>query len=107
MAAAEEFLRTQNFDLIICTLSFDDSRMFDFLRLAKSRTDWRRIPFICARARANLMRTPIAIEAVEFTSRALGAVAFVDIARHQTDSQRRMRTEIEQILNGKAVKPGK
>jgi hypothetical protein len=44
MAQGEQLLREQAFDLIICTIVFDESKMFDFLRLAKSRLEWQRIP---------------------------------------------------------------
>jgi hypothetical protein len=51
MDEAEQFLDRPTFDLIVCTIAFDDSRMFDFLRLAKSKAKWARIPFVCARVR--------------------------------------------------------
>jgi CheY-like chemotaxis protein len=76
MAQAERLLRKQTFDLIICTILFDDSQMFDFLRLAKSKTEWRRIPFVCARARVETVNSPAALEAVDFTSRTLGPSHF-------------------------------
>jgi hypothetical protein len=34
IARAEQFLHTHEFDLIVCTVLFDDSRMFDLLRMA-------------------------------------------------------------------------
>src|SRR5438094_133241 len=51
MAQAEQFLVERTFDLIICTIVFDESKMFDFLRHAKSRPESQRIPFVCARVR--------------------------------------------------------
>src|SRR5439155_5807876 len=52
MAQAEQLLGERTFDLIICTIVFDESRMFDLLGLAKSRLEWQGIPFVCARVRA-------------------------------------------------------
>src|SRR5207302_11513103 len=57
MAQGEQLLRERAFDLIICTIVFDESKMFDFLRLAKSTLEWQRIPFICARVRAHILRS--------------------------------------------------
>jgi hypothetical protein len=98
MRQAEKFLRKQTFDLIVCTVAFDESRMFDFLRLVKSTAEWQRIPFVCARARLQILRSPIAMEAVKFTCRALGAVAFVDIGDYRSDPEGEMRKAIEGFI---------
>jgi CheY-like chemotaxis protein len=98
MGEAQKFLRAQSFDLIVCTIVFDKSRMFEFLRLVKAKREWREIPFICARARAQTLPSPIAIEAVAFTCDALGATAFVDIADYEKDPEREMGLAIERLL---------
>ena len=98
VAQATQGLRTQGFDLIICTIMFDDSRMFDLLRLAKSEREWTRIPFVCVRARATILREPIALEAVGFACRELGAAAFLNITDYETNPKRQMRQAIEQFL---------
>jgi CheY-like chemotaxis protein len=99
MAQAEQLLRERTFDLIICTIVFDESRMFDLLRLAKSRPEWQRIPFACARVRGHVLRSLIAREGVAFTCRALGAEAFLDIADYQMDPEREMGDAIERLLD--------
>jgi DNA-binding NtrC family response regulator len=99
MAQAEQFLRERTFDLIICTVVFDESRMFDFLRLAKSRVECQRTPFVCARVRGHILRSPTALEAAAFTCRVLGAEAFLDIADYQADPEREMRDAIERLLD--------
>src|SRR3954469_25236068 len=68
MAQGEQLLRERTFDLIICTIVFDESKMFDFLRLAKSRPEWQRIPFICARVRAHVLRSVTASATAALTS---------------------------------------
>src|SRR4051812_1809435 len=73
MAQAEQLLDEQTFDLIICTIVFDESKMFDLLRHAKSTPQWQRIPFVCARVMAHIVRSPTALQAAAFTCRALGA----------------------------------
>jgi PleD family two-component response regulator len=37
------------FDLIVCTMQFDDSRLFEFLSLVRRRNDSKRTPFICVK----------------------------------------------------------
>jgi hypothetical protein len=98
MAQAEQVLGERTFDQIICTIVFDESRMFDFLRLAKSRAEWQRIPFVCARLRQHVLDSPIALEGVAFTSRALGAAAFLNIADYTVDPDRELREAIERLL---------
>ena len=99
MAQAQQFLGERTFDLIICTIVFDESRMFDFLRLAKSRLEWQGIPFVCARVRGHILRSPTALEAAVFTCRELGAAAFLDIAAYQVDPEREMRDAMEGLLD--------
>src|SRR5437899_898049 len=77
MAQGEQFLRERSFDLIICTIAFDESNMFDFLQLAKSRIDSKLVPFVCARVRVHVVRSPTALAAVAFTCQELGAAAFL------------------------------
>ncbi len=61
MEQAEQFLREQTFDLIICTIVFDESKMFDLLQLAKSMPEWQRIPFVAVRVRPHTLRSPITL----------------------------------------------
>jgi len=98
MPKAERLLRKETFDLIVCTVLFDESRMLDFLRLAKSRPEWRSIPFACVRFNAPALSHAIAIEAVEIASRALGAAAFVDASAFRVNPERKMREEIERLI---------
>jgi CheY-like chemotaxis protein len=99
MAQAEQMLREPSFDLIICTIVFDESRMFDLLKLAKSMPQWKRIPFVGARVRSDILRSAAALESAAFTCRALGAEAFLDIAVYQVDPEREMRDAIELLLH--------
>jgi CheY-like chemotaxis protein len=100
MVQAERFLREQNFDLIICTIMFDESKMFDFLQLAKSKPEWQHIPFVCARVSRRVLQSPTAMKTAAFTSRELGAEAVLDIKDYQAqaDPERGMRDAIEKLL---------
>jgi CheY-like chemotaxis protein len=98
MEHAERLLRADQFDLIVCTVLFDDSRMFDLLRMAKSRHEWQQIPFVCVRVRSHVLSDRIAREAAAFTCHALGAVAFLDIDDYKADPERELRQAIERHL---------
>jgi CheY-like chemotaxis protein len=106
LAQAEQSLRERTFDLIICTIVFDESKMFDLLRLAKSRPEWRRIPFVGARIRPHILISPAALQSAAFTCRALGAAAFLDIANYQADPEREMREAIERLLESTSLPDG-
>src|SRR5205823_3293486 len=99
MPQAEKLLRERTFDLIICTIVFDESRMFDFLRHTKSSPEWQRIPFVCVRVRSHILRSPAALEAAAFSCRALGAEAFLDIADYRVDPEREMGDAIQRLLD--------
>jgi hypothetical protein len=98
IAQAEHCLRTGTFDLIVCTVVFDESRMFDFLRLAKSRHEWQRIPFIAVRVRPYILDSKEALEGVAFTCHALGAAAFLDFQSYKAAPDRELREAIEKFL---------
>src|SRR5947207_12356900 len=98
-AQAEQFLVERTFDLIICTIVFDESKMFDFLRHAKSRPESQRIPFVCARVRGHILRSATALEAAALTCQTLGSEAFLDIADYHVDPEREMRDAIERFLD--------
>lgn len=99
MAKAEQFLREETFDLIMCTIVFDESRMFDLLRLAKSRPEWQRVPFAAARVRPHILRSPTTLRAAAFTCATLGGEAFLDIADYTVDPEREMRKAIERLID--------
>ena len=73
--------------------------MFDLLRLAKSRPEWQQIPFVCARVRDHVLRSPTALQAAAFTCRTLGGDGFLDIADYRVDPEREMRDAIERLLD--------
>jgi CheY-like chemotaxis protein len=99
LAQAEQSLRGQTFDLILCTIDFDESKLFDLLVRVKATPEWQRIPFVCARVRNHILRSPTALKAAAFTCRALGGEAFLDIADYHADPEREMRDAIERLLD--------
>ena len=105
MAEAEQLLRERTFDLIICTVVFDESRMFDLLRFAKATRNCQSVPFVCARVRRHILRSPTAVKAAAFTCGALGAQAFLDIEDYALDAdpEQGMREAIERLLDAPRV----
>lgn len=69
-------LLAQEIDVIVCTIHFHESRMFDLLRLAKSaRPD---TPFICCRVLHTRLEKH-GIAAVRVAALAQGAAAYLDL----------------------------
>jgi DNA-binding NtrC family response regulator len=92
-------LRKGGFDLVVCTVLFDDSRMFDLLRLVREEDKWADLLFVCARARHNVLDTPVALEAVGIACRALAADAFLNISDYgRQNPEDGMKKEIEKLL---------
>lgn len=100
MSQAVTFLTDARVDLIVCTIVFDESKMFDLLRLIKAAPEWEAIPFLCARVRPHILRSQTSLEAAALTCRILGAEAFLDIADYKVEQEREMRSAIERHLKG-------
>ena len=105
IVVAEQCLCEKTFDLIVCTIAFDESRMFDLLRLAKSTPEWKRIPFVVARVRLYILRSASVLRSTAFTCGALGAEAFLDIADYTKSPEREMREAIERFLQPRNETP--
>lgn len=67
----------ESFDVILCGVHFDDSRMFDMLRIAKADPRTRAVPFVCYR-NLDTDLGPTVVEGLEISTKALGAAMFVD-----------------------------
>lgn len=77
LSEAERLLEKRvDIEGVLSTVSFDDHRMFDLLRLVKAK--YPEIPFIACRVRDTEL-TKISLEGVRIASDALGASVFVDI----------------------------
>jgi CheY-like chemotaxis protein len=98
LARAEQSLHQCSFDLILCTIAFDESKLFELLRFAKSEPSCSQVPFVAARVRSQILRSPGALRAAAMTCGTLGAEAFLDIVDYQVDPEREMRQAIEGLL---------
>jgi CheY-like chemotaxis protein len=65
-------------DLIICSVRFDDSRMFDFLQALGLRSEASGIPVVCFRTAPQPLGRRAA-RAVELALEALGVKSFADL----------------------------
>jgi hypothetical protein len=92
-AALAQLEGARPIELVVCTVYFDDSRMFDLLRWARTR--YAHIPFVCARIFPKDI-TRISIEGVSIAATSLGAATFIDVpalaAEHgELEASRRLR----------------
>jgi DNA-binding NtrC family response regulator len=92
-------LAQQDFELLVISVHFDDSRMFDLLREARTDARNRDIPIVCVREPRHGF-TAISSHTLEVTCRALDANLFLDLASLNDDAQRAaaLRAAIEGLL---------
>lgn len=77
-AEAAAALDKNKINLIVCGLHFEQSRMFDFLRIVQADPKTRSIPFICFRDLNSDLSLPV-LEGLNIASKALGAIDFIDL----------------------------
>jgi hypothetical protein len=66
------------FNLILCTVAFDDSRMIGFLQAVKRKAAMSRIPFLCSRVLASALSDKL-MRGLRDPCLACGAIDMVDI----------------------------
>lgn len=71
---AIHYLDEGNFDLVLCTIHFDDSRMFDLLRYARANSP--SIPCVCTRVLDTTLKGSV-LTAMTIAVESLGAI-FID-----------------------------
>ena len=74
--ALEALRHRSDIALVICAVQFDDSRMFEFLRLAT--TQYSQTPIICVRALDSALPRSC-LDSLEVVTKNAGAVAFLDL----------------------------
>jgi PleD family two-component response regulator len=92
-------LHDEDFDLLLISVHFDDSRMFDLLRQVRLDRRNKGIPIVCVREPA-LGFTAISSHTLEVTCRALDANAFIDLGKmnHEAERDAVLRATVEQLL---------
>src|ERR1700704_6252322 len=80
LGEATRALDREDYDLIIIGVHFDESRMFDLLRQVRADERYQAKPVVCVASQR--FDRPISVEGLAIATRALGANAFIDFARH-------------------------
>jgi len=76
MAEARQALERAEFDLVVTGVYFDDSRMFDLLRMLRADDTHAEVPIVCVRGRPGF--TAVTSRTLETTVKALGGDEFID-----------------------------
>ena len=90
---AKRVLTGRNFDLIVISVHFDESRMFDLLRHVRWQERHRATPVVCLLT-ADFARHAIAAEGLEIAVKALGGTAYVDLKTRGDSEARRLVDEL-------------
>jgi hypothetical protein len=102
MAEAESLLDRQ-FDVIVCGTHFAESKMFDLLRLAKTKSEAKAVPFLCIRVLDGELDTT-AFQGISIAARALGAAGFVDLNRWRRENGfDQAREKLRKLVSSLAV----
>ena len=96
-------------DLIICSLQFDESRMFEFLGAVKGNPKTHAVPFVSVRHLPSVLR-PTAFKGIQFACKSYGA-EFIDLsvleAQYGTEeAQRRLRERVLALLPANKTEHG-
>lgn len=105
MSKALEMLKVEPLGLLMISVHFDQSRMFDLLRSKQSTSVWTNIPIICFCTRdTQLTRT--AHESIDLATKALGAWMYLDYHKYSVskDSDDELRRIVERCLTDDARK---
>ena len=102
--ALDEAIRTlerDDFDLLIISVHFDDSRMFDLLRQVRLDGRNKGIPIVCVRE-PGLGFTAISGNTLDVTCRALDANAFIDMPKIKDEDERNavLKRTVDELLKG-------
>jgi len=82
LSLAHTLLTQCRFDVILGGMHFDDSRVFDFIRLARAQERYADVPIVCVKAFDGVLPSR-AYDGVKRAIRLLGAEAFVDLAEYR------------------------
>ena len=80
LAQAQSLVANGHFDLVVCGVNFDESRMFDLLKHVKSHPSAKAIPFLCIKVFEGILHAG-SYESVKGVCALLGATDFIDFAQ--------------------------
>jgi DNA-binding response OmpR family regulator len=83
---AERAIEGTQFDLVLVSVHFDESRMFDFLRHLQASSTHANCPVVCTRS-YRFVSPAISIEGLEIAVKALGCKLLLDLTKYPDDAQ--------------------
>jgi hypothetical protein len=86
----------QHVDLILCMTQFDDSRMFDLLRVVHER--FVEVPFVACDIATGALGSPLR-KAVEVAAMIVGARAFIDLPSPEVGDGAGARDRLREVLD--------
>jgi len=98
LSDAVMLLRGREIDVVICTTTFDESRIFDLLRLIRSRREWKHIPIICVSLSHGRFVKDQMLQSVQSACKALGATAFVELQNDSEESAKKLLMTVDKLL---------
>lgn len=96
LAHARQALGGKRYDAIAIGVYFDDSRMFDLLRVLRAETRNASTPVLCVRGRSGL--ATVSAYWIETAVTALGAAEFLDLADGE-GGERTLREAAERLIS--------
>ena len=98
MAEAQRAIERERFDLIVASVHFDESRMFDLLRYLQASGGHAGRPVVCLRGQ-HFVSPAITIEGLEIAAKTLGATLFLDLTWYSDgpEGNRAVRSLIEAL----------
>jgi DNA-binding response OmpR family regulator len=97
---AQRAIERTQFDMLVVTVHFDDSRMFDLLRYLQSSGRHGNRPLVCVRGQ-QFVSPAISIEGLEIAAKTLGCTLFLDLTWYADDASGRSaaRRLLEELLS--------
>ncbi len=80
MTEARQALAAQGYALVVAGVYFDDSQMFDLLRMLRADDTHAEVPIVCVRGRPGF--TAVTSRTLETTVKALGGDEFIDLVHY-------------------------
>ena len=100
MGQARQALAGTRYDLVAIGVYFDDSQMFDLVRVVRGDARHGEVPIVCVRTRPGV--TAVATRTLETTVKELGAEELVDLAAlgDDTAGEGALRAAAEGLVRG-------
>jgi len=96
LAQARQALGGARHDLVVIGVYFDDSRMFDLMRVLRTDPRHAETPILCVRGRPGL--AAVSTRTLEDSVKALGAREFIDLVSEE-DGERILREAAGRLIS--------